>query len=199
MAVTLLCSVSGHAFNDDFDSEWSTQLSLSQIGGGDLQESYEQVIDYLLPRKPARQSSGYLLVLRYTRSGHPESQLNIHVTRDNNKLTISAWSLELPFELGTRLNSSEVARQLASETRVVKKLVCPSPELERLISQRLSNGFSTRLHEGIVIHGDMYDFWATVENSVLEVHQIPGKSRDELTHWMEQMRLAAEKCGPLQN
>lgn len=194
----LIAVVTARAADGEFESEWKTRVSLNQIGSGDLHQSYEQVIDYLLPRTRTRGSAASTMVLRFTRSGHAEQQLNIAVSNDNKKLRISAWLLQLPFELGARLNSSDGARQLASETRVIKKRLLASPQLEQLITGRLRNGFSTRLHEGIVLHGDMYDFWATLDNSVLEVHQIPGKSSDELTHWMEQMWIAAEKCKPLQ-
>jgi hypothetical protein len=199
IAALLLAVITARAADGAFESEWKTQVSLIQIGNGDLHQSYEQVIDYLLPRTRTSGSAASTMVLRFRRSGHAEQQLDIAVSRDNNELRISAWLLQLPFELSARLNSSDGARQLASETHVIKKRLLPSPQLQQLITDRLRNGFSTRLHEGIVLHGEMYDFWARLDDSVLEVHQIPGKSRDELTHWMEQMWLAAEKCEPLQN
>ncbi len=164
-------------------AQWQSDVEYAQLGKGDLNRAYFDLLDYLLPRQPRhphRWECSY--VLRYVPRSGAEHQLNIWQAEGSNELNIQ--SFELPAPLASRLRRAEDAQRLAKETQVTTRDLRPSPHFLELIHQ-IQEGVSVPLSPAVVIHGDNYRLWASCGLARLEVDvTLPGNTETPLSKWM---------------
>ena len=78
LCVLLLLNVGPCFTNPPYAAEWESTVELAQLGKGDLDQTYHELLDYFFPRKLTLPMRGRCsLVLRYLPARGHEHQLNI--------------------------------------------------------------------------------------------------------------------------
>ncbi len=181
--VLFMHSFSADAQKDNYRSSWSPSVSLDELGRGDLNQAYDQLIDYLLPRQlSSDEANRCYLVMRYVPSDNHIHQINILFTPSK---VISVWKFELPN--GLELASSDEARSVAERTHVsAAKVKVPSATVSRLIDQSLNATLPIGLRQGAVLHGDKYELWGKCYLSQFEsTITVPPNSPNPQAKWMD--------------
>ena len=152
------------------------------MGKGDLNQTYDELLDYFFPRQlsPEMSHSCYLVV-RYLPQNHRLHQLNIIFDKENVN---SVWAFALPDGL-VELESSDQAVKLAQSTHVKSWRVPLSEKSKASLVRRLRGGFLITLHPGIVLHGDVYRAWGDCDWSHFEAEvAVPANTDSNATRRM---------------
>lgn len=180
----LVCDIGACAQTDDYRSSWATTISLNEIGRGDLNRTYDELLDYWFPRQLSSPASDKCyLVLRYLPDGGKPHQVNIIFS---SSTIISVWTFELPD--GMALSGSDQGQNLARTIHVSAKSVIPSISLQDSIKHSLAVGLPTYLRPGAVLHGDKYQAWAKCGLSQFASEiTVPPNSNNGETQWMNSL------------
>jgi hypothetical protein len=173
---------STEAQTDNYRSSWSPSVNLDELGRGDLNQAYDELIDYLLPRQlSSEEANKCYLVMRYVPSDRHIHQINVIFTPSK---VISVWAFELPN--GLELANSDEARGVAERTHVsATKVTLPSATVSRLIDQSLNATLPIGLRPGAVLHGDKYELWGKCYLSQFASRvTVPPNSTNPQAKWM---------------
>ena len=166
------------------EQEWQPAIRYTELGNSDLNDTYYQLLDYLLPRKvvhPDRVKCSY--VLRFIPESGPEHQVNI--LRPESSSGLEIWTFELDEPLTARLASSEQAPTLAKTIQVKKRRLSPDRQLTRLLDKIAHPGINQPISPAIPLHGDNYRLWASCEASHIDVAiTLPSRETNSLSIWM---------------
>lgn len=191
MIVVLVISLAGSGIcSDKVDPSavWRSSLDPSTIGKGDLDQTYQELLDYFFPRQPA--PGGHdrcFLVIRYEPHKGSPHQLNLQFS--DSLALISAWAFELPD--GLPLKSSDEAQGILRTTPHSARRVSLSRGLKQAV-RPMRSGIVFKLKGGIAIHGDTYSVWGRCDLSQFEAKiTVPANSRNEVTSWIQDIWIQA--------
>ena len=166
----------------DYHSSWSPSVNLDELGRGDLNQTYDELIDYLLPRQlSSDEANKCFLVMRYVPSDNHIHQINILFTPPK---VISVWTFKLTN--GLELANSGEARSVAEKAHVsATKVTLPSATVTRLIDQSLNATLPIGLRPGAILHGDKYELWGKCYLSHFASQiTVPPNSTNRQAEWM---------------
>jgi hypothetical protein len=173
-------SASAHGYS----AAWQSTVDYRQLGKGDLNQAYNELLDYLMPRQLASEARGKCyLVVRYLPVKGQQHQLNLIF--DHSRVQ-SSWLFELPD--GLPLVDAEDAPRIAADLPVIARQVTPTPRLNDLLAQHMKSGFVFNLKAGSVLHGDEYRVWASCDLSSFEGEiTVPENESNEMTQWLQEL------------
>jgi hypothetical protein len=199
LSVTFLGCTKLQAQVEGYKDLWRTDVKLEELGKGGLYKTYDELMDYLLPRYPSFDANKTCyLVVRYLPFNRIPHQVNITFDANGSK---SIYAFELPYELPlTPQTDAREAQELASKTRVSIWHVSPSKEMEGFISRHLRQGIPITLNPPeIVLHGDMYEVSGSCQSTFKTVFNAPRNSSTQETEWLNRLwkfvELSAHQAG----